>query len=356
MHFFFAMALAAISAPAAADPIDEWAKSAMAEHSIPGMAVGTFCRGEPLRYGTYGLANLEHEVPVTLNTRFQSGSIGKQFTGALIQLLAREGKIDIDAPVSDYIDVSPEAWADMTIRHLLQHTAGLGDYGDSFDVRRDWSEEDLVQMIRESDLLFAPGSEWRYSNFGYILLGAVARKVTGEYWGDLAQRMIFDPVGMETAQVIDDVNIVPHRAAGYNERDGKIQNQWWASPTLNTTADGALYLTLTDLARWERALWNKSLLRPEELTAAWTPVETGETEDYGYGFGWFVATRGGRDYVYHGGSWQGFNSSISRDLTSGMTVVILANRDGLPIPDMTRALHVAVKTAYETQGAAACAH
>lgn len=356
MRTIIALATLIATAPAAADPVDDWAATAMKEQSIPGMAVGLFCRGEPLRYAAHGYANLEHEVPVTLDTRFQSGSVGKQFTTALIQLLAREGKLTLDDPIADHIDDAPERWSGITIRQLMNHSAGMGDYGDAFDVRTDRTEEELVQMIRDSDLVFTPGEGWRYSNYGYILLGHIARKAGGSYWGDQAKARIFEPVGMATAQVIDDIGIVPRRAAGYNKRDGALQNQWWVSPTLNTTADGALYVTILDMAAWEHALWNRSLLTADELEEAWSPsAATGEEEDQSYGLGWFVATRDGRDYVYHGGSWQGFNSSISRDTTSGMTVVFLANLDGLPVPQMTKDLHAAARAAYAAQGATACA-
>lgn len=356
MRLLTTVLLAAIATPAAADPVDDWAKSIMADKSVPGIAVAITCKGEPLAYRTYGLANVEHDVPVTLDTRFQTGSIGKQFTAALIQLLARDGKLTLDDPVSRWIDDTPSSWSAITIRHLLAHTSGLGDYGEDFDNSRNYTEAELVAIIKASPLSFETGAKWDYSNYGYVLLGVIARAAGGDYWGDQAKARIFEPVGMTTAQVIDDAGIVPHRAAGYVPKEGgDIQNQWYASPALNSTADGALYVTVLDMVAWEKALTNATLLTKDELADAWTPHGDAVRDNATYGYGWFMGTRERRDFIFHGGSWQGFNTNITRNPATGLTTVFLANLNGLDVDPLGIDLQKAARETWAAQGAAACA-
>lgn len=342
MRYAAALFLMFANASAArADPIDDWAEATLADQRIPGMAVGLFCKGEAIKTGTYGFANLEHHVLVTEDTLFQTASVGKQFTAALIQLLAREGRLSLDDPISRYLPGTRADWSAITIRHLLTHTSGIPDYENDFDLRRDWSEEQLVETFLKLDLDFAPGTKFAYSNTGYVLLGAIARAAGGAYWGDLAEAKIFDPAGMTSAQVIDDVALVKHRAAGYNLKDGKIVNQWWVSPGLNRTADGAVYVSIKDMAAWEHALATRRILDDAELDEAWTSATDAAGQPVHYGFGWGMDEKDGRKRIGHTGSWQGFNALISREPATGRSLVLLANRDGLDLAALLASLETA---------------
>lgn len=319
------LALALVAAQDA-DPVDAIVQEAMTAQRIPGVAVLVVQGGRVLKARGYGLANLEHDVPVTTRTLFQSGSIGKQFTAAAVLSLVDEGAISLDDAITRFYPDAPEAWRGITVRHLLTHTSGIPNYTDGrVDYRRDYTEDDLARLAYEMPLDFPPGAEWRYSNTGYVLLGGVIGKVTGAHYGERLRTRIFAPAGMTTARVIDEAAIVPHRAAGYRLVNGEWRNQSWVSPVLNTTADGSLYLSIEDYLAWDRVLRARSILSPASWTAAFEPVRLTSGRRHPYGLGWEVDRIGGQDVQRHGGSWQGFQTYLARYLGDDLTVVVLAN-------------------------------
>ena len=152
------------------------------------------------------------------------------------------------------------------MRHLLTHTSGIPDYGpETVDFRKDYTEEELARLAFGLKLEFAPGSRWNYSNTGYVLLGIIVGKASGRFYGDLLAERVFAPLGMKTARVISEADIVPNRAAGYRLVDGQLKNQEWVAPKLNTTADGSLYLSVLDLVAWDRGLRAGAVLEAREL-------------------------------------------------------------------------------------------
>jgi CubicO group peptidase (beta-lactamase class C family) len=218
----------ALTRAQAPDPIDTIVREAMEAERIPGLALAVIRGGQVLKAQGYGLANLEHDIPVTDRTIFQSGSIGKQFTAAAIVLLADDGRLTLDDRVTRFYPEAPEAWRAITIRHLLTHTSGIPNYTAGLvDYRRDYTEDDLATLAFDLPLDFAPGAEWRYSNTGYVLLGAIIGKLTGAHYGEFLRERIFEPAGMTTARIISEADLVPHRAAGYRLVDGRWQNQAW---------------------------------------------------------------------------------------------------------------------------------
>ena len=161
----------------------------------------------------YGIANLEHGVRVTPQTVFQSGSMGKQFTAMAVMILVEEKKLALDDPISKCLDV-PKTWSAIRVHHLLTHTSGLGDYPESFSLQRDYTEDDLLNMIKAQPLGFAPGEKWSYSNLGYVTLGILIHKVSGQFWGDYLQQHVFKPLAMRQTGAISETDIIPNRAAG----------------------------------------------------------------------------------------------------------------------------------------------
>src|SRR5262249_47656203 len=149
----------------------------------------------------------------------------------------------------------------VTVRHLLTHTAGMTDYPKGFNFRRDYTEDALLKQVALVPLAFKPGEGWGYSNLGYVVLGILISKVTGGFYGDFIQERIFKPLDMNMARIISEADIIPNRAAGYRLVNGELQNQEWVSPTLNTTADGSLYLTALDMAKWDAALYGEKILK-----------------------------------------------------------------------------------------------
>jgi N-acyl-D-amino-acid deacylase len=322
----FLLAAGLAGAARQVDPIDVIVEREMKAQRIPGLAVAVVRRGEPVKARGYGVANVEHEIAVTDETVFQSGSIGKQFTAAAIMLLVEDGRLALSDPLTRFYPDAPSGWNRITIRHLLTHTSGIPDYTDGrIDYRRDYTEDQLRRLAYEMPPDFAPGDQWKYSNTAYVLLGAIVRHVSGAFYGDVLRDRVFVPLGMTTARVISEQDIVRHRAAGYRIVDGTLQNQQWVAPSLNTTADGSLYLSLRDLMAWDRALRAGLLLKPESWQDVFTPVALTSGRRHPYGFGWDVDRLAGQDVRRHGGSWQGFKTHIARYLGDDLTIIVLAN-------------------------------
>jgi CubicO group peptidase (beta-lactamase class C family) len=305
--------------------IDRVVKQRMSANKIPGVSLAVLREGKIILLKSYGLANVEYQVPVKPETVFQSGSIGKQFTAAAVMILAQENRLSLDDKISKYFPDVPPAWKDITVWNLLTHTSGLGDYPPEIDLRRDYTEVEYFASFKKTPLSFEPGASWDYSNIGYATLGMLIRKVTGKFYGDFLQERIFKPLGMTTARVISEADIVPNRASGYRLVNGELKNQEWVSPATNSTADGSLYLSILDLAKWDAALYTDIPLTRASREKIWTAarLSSGATKDYG--FGWHLAKHHGQRLVFHGGAWQGFKSFIIRFLDTKLTIIFLAN-------------------------------
>ena len=305
--------------------IDRYIKAEMRRQQIPGIALAVFRNGKPAFLKTYGFSNLEHRIPVKPETIFQSGSIGKQFTAAAVMILVEEGTLSLDDRITKFFPDAPESWNGITIRHLLTHTAGMGEYPADLDLRRDFTEDEYFALIKSVPPVYSPGKQWDYSNLDYVTLGILIHKITGKFYGDFLAERIFRPLGMETARVISEADIVPNRAAGYRLVNGELKNQEWVSPSTNTTADGSLYFSLIDLAKWDAALYSDKPLKQTSLAEAWTPVRLDNGRRKAYGFGWHTDTIHNRRVVYHGGAWQGFKSFIIRFPDDKLTIIVFAN-------------------------------
>ncbi|HEX7332842.1 MAG TPA: serine hydrolase domain-containing protein [Pyrinomonadaceae bacterium] len=306
--------------------IDDYIRTEMQSQQIPGVALAIVKDGKVVLARGYGLANVEHQVPVKPETIFQSGSTGKQFTATAVMLLVEEGKLNLEDKITKYFTDAPEAWRDITVRHLLTHTSGMTDYPPDFDLCRDYTEDELFQRIKTIPLAFQPGEKWSYSNLAYVMLGILIHKVSGKFYGDFLQERVFKPLEMTTARIISEADIVPNRAAGYRLVNGQLKNQGWVSPSLNTTADGALYLTVYDMAKWDAALYTDKLLKRTTLEQMWTPVKLNNGKTHPYGFGWGLGKVRGHRVIEHGGSWQGFKAQITRYVDDKLTVIVFANQ------------------------------
>jgi len=313
-------------APSAA-AVDQYVQSEMQRRHIPGLALLVARDGQIVYAQGYGVSNLELQVPVKPETIFQSGSMGKQFTATAVMMLVEQGKVRLEDPLTRYFPGAPASWKRVTVRELLSHTAGFGDYPAKFDFRRDYTEDELLQMVENIPLAYPPGTKWAYSNLGYLTLGILIHRVTGEFYGDYLHEHVFAPLGMTATRVISEADVIPNRSSGYLWTKGAWKNQDWVSPTLNTTADGALYFTILDLAKWDAALYTEKLLKRNTLDQMWTVAKfnDGQPNTGHYGFGWFIDNRHGHRVIEHEGQWQGFNTNISRYVDDKLTVVVLTN-------------------------------
>ena len=313
------------------DPVGDYVRSEMQKQRIPGLSLLVSKGGQIARAEGFGLANVELQVPVRPETVFQSGSVGKQFTATAVMMLVEEGKVALDDPLTKYFPDAPGAWKEVTVRQLLSHTAGFTDYPEKFDFRKDWTEDELLKVVEGIPLAYPPGTKWDYSNLGYLTLGILIHRVTGEFYGDFLQQRIFQPLGMQTTRILSEADIVPNRAAGYRLVNGELKNQEWVAPMVNTTADGSLYFSILDLAKWDAALYGERLLKRSSLDLMWTPVKLKDgspnkgADGSAYGFGWFVGNQKGHRVIGHDGAWQGFQTTINRYVDDRVTVVVLTN-------------------------------
>jgi CubicO group peptidase (beta-lactamase class C family) len=279
----------------------------------------------------YGFANLEWQVPNTPTTKFRLASITKQFTAASILLLEESGKLKVEDPVKKYMPDAPAAWDKITIFNLLTHTSGIPNFTDFPDYRNTeaaaTTPEKLVARFRDKPLDFEPGTKWNYSNSGYVLLGYLIEKISGQTYSDLVQHNIFTPLGMKDSGYDSNSAVIGHRAAGYSPgKDGPI-NAGFINMTIPFSA-GALYSTTEDLRRWEQGLFGGKLLKPESLAKMTTPFK----DDYAFGLG-VITSKDGHKRIAHGGGIEGFNTSMSYFPDNKLVVVVLANVNG-PFADM----------------------
>ena len=305
--------------------VDSLVSSEMQKQKFPGVSIVVVRDGKIDYVKGYGLANIEHKVVVKPETVFQSGSIGKQFAAFAIMLLVEDGKIRLNDKLTKFFLNVPISWDSITVENLLTHTAGFGEYSDDFNYRADYTEDSLLNIIKKIPLKFAAGEKSEYSNMGYVILGLIISKVTGKFYGDFLKQRIFEPLGMKTARIISEYDIIPNRSAGYRLEDGEIKNQKWVSPSINTTADGSLYVTALDMAKWEAGLNALRFLDKESYQAMWSPVKLKDGSTFPYGFGWWIDSVQGKQIIEHNGTWQGFESTIKRYPQQKIAVIVLAN-------------------------------
>jgi CubicO group peptidase (beta-lactamase class C family) len=330
-HLFallLAPVLASAAEPVTAQQIDAVVTAELKKQEIPGAAVAVIHKGKEVVAKGYGLANVEHKVPVTADTIFQAGSVGKQFTAAVILLLAEQKKLKLDDPITNFFPDAPFRWSKITVRHLLTHTSGLSDYMSEIDLQKEATEAELTAVAFGLKSDFAPGAKWSYSNTGYLLLGFIARKASGKFYGDILKDDVFAPLKMKSARVISEEDIVPNRSSGYRVDDGKLKNQEWVAPTLNTSGDGGLYVSLRDMVAWDKGVRDGAVLSAESWKSAFTPVKLNSGKTYPYGFGWEVDEDYGQLRHHHSGAWQGFTTYYCRYRVDDLSVIVLTNLAG----------------------------
>lgn len=197
-------------------------------------------------------------------------------------------------------------------------------------MRLDFTEDELVTKIEALPIEAGPGEKWDYRNTNYVLLGILIHKITGKPYYEFLDERIFKPLGMTSTRLISDRDIIPNRAAGYEIDDGQLKNQEWVSPGFNSTADGALYFNVLDLAKWDSALYGNQLLKQSSLDSIWEVylLNDSKPNPSGYGFGWNIGKQNGHKRTEHGGEWQGFSCNISRYPDDNLTVAVLTNLAG----------------------------
>jgi D-alanyl-D-alanine carboxypeptidase len=293
--------------------------------------------GEPILREGFGLANREWDIAAAPDTEFRIGSMTKPFTATAIMQLVEQGKINLDDPISKYYTGAPQAWSKVTIRILLTHRSGIPNFTDiphflEQQSRLDRTPEEIIALTRDLPLEFEPGTKYKYDNSGYILLGYVIEKVSGQRYADYLRDHIFKPLGMDHTGYDVSEEVQHHRAAGYElGNDGVVRNASYVSMTLPYAA-GGLYSDVDDLLVWDQAYYAGKLLTP----ASMADMFTAHSEHYGYG--WEIQRTNGRRVWWHTGSLNGFHAYIGRYPDQKLTVIVLANIFQAPVQKIGDAL------------------
>ena len=354
----------------------------------PGVAVLVIKNGKKLFERGYGLRDLQSAAKIDPSTNFRLASCSKQFTAMAIMLLVHDGKLRYDQKLIEIFPDFPAYGKSISVRNLLNHTAGLQDYETLMEqpgTKGKWTDDHQIQdaevltLLEQTDRgMFPPGTQWYYSNSGYVVLGLIVAKVSGQSFPEFLHRRIFAPLKMDhTLAYVKGQNEITNRAYGHT-KEGNTWKQTDQSSTSATLGDGGIYSSLEDLAKWDEALRTNKLLSKEEMQSALTPVtltftspspspcatysiassnpartesdsnvpwcndsqprwsansDRPEGAPVSYGFGWFVDPYESHQRMWHYGETMGFHSYIVRFPNDHLTIIVLCNRtDIIPEP------------------------
>ena len=314
--------------------------------------------GEVIYQGGAGEANMEWNIANDEHTKHRLGSITKQFTAMLILQLAEKGELDLHAPINTYLPDYPESTGSIvTTHHLLTHTSGIPNYTSFPNFFRDktrdaYTPKEFIDLFKDMELEFAPGERFNYSNSGYFLLGVIMEELTGKSYEALLHKNILEPLNMNETGYDHHDDILTNRATGYEQRNGSYIN----SPYLDMSipyAAGSMYASAADLFKWDRALYENTLLSEEYMTLFFEPFIPAMGGS-SYAYGWAVGLEQigtSTDSIYiiqHGGGINGFNTIISRSPSDESVVVLLSNTGVAPLREMTSSIRAIQKNkSYE---------
>jgi len=320
----------------------------------PGCAAGVIHDGVYIHKAGYGMANLEYGIPISSETVFRTGSVGKQFTAMSVAILAERGELDLDADVHEYLPDLIDYGHKVTIRQMVHHIAGMGDYDHAVFRKADgsefrfgnedyWTIAEFYKVVSRADLLHEPGSRYQYSNLGYFLLSQVVESVSGKTLSQFAATEIFGRLEMNDSMFNDNVNQpVPNRADGYRLMDDGSYEIFMTN--LSWVGDGGVYTNLDDFIKWDRNFYANQLGKGgEDLIDTVTtphPDTIAHTDDgprnANYAFGLRVAEVNGETMIGHTGGWVAFSSIYNRYPELNLSVVVFCNSTEASAPELGR--------------------
>lgn len=310
----------------------------------PGMAVGIILDGE-LVYGKgFGMANLEVDLPNGPDVIYRIGSTSKQFTAASVSLLALDGKIDFEAPITKYFPEFSQHEPPVLVRHLVHHISGIPDYiGIQFRSgggSKAWfTPAQSLKVLTTAELEFTPGSKFSYSNSNYLMLAELVRRTSGMNLREFAQARIFGPLGMHMTHFQDRHDeVVFGRSHGYSRQDEKDRGEWKVDIThLDHVGDGGVFTTVEDLVKWDANFYDNQLGHGQEfldLMHTRGVLNNGETIPYARGLG--LKLHRGLPTVSHGGAWVGYLAEMVRFPEQRFSVIVLANQTSVSPTTLAR--------------------
>jgi CubicO group peptidase (beta-lactamase class C family) len=296
----------------------------------PGCAVGASIDGATVLSAAYGMADLEHNISLSPDSVFEPGSVTKQFTAAAVLLLEQEGKLSLDDPVRKYIPELPDYGSTITIRHLLNHTSGLRDWGNVAAIggwprttRANSNMNVLDIAIRQKALNYPPGAEWSYTNTGFNLLAILVGHVAGKSLPEFTRERIFVPLGMTSTEWRDDFQrIVHNRAIAYTQTGGATRQEM---PFENAYGNGGLLTTVGDLLRWNRNFTEMKVGGPAFVKAQHQQGRLNDGRTVAYAAGLEVLSYKGLREVSHAGSTAGYRGWLGRYPDQGLSIALLCN-------------------------------
>jgi CubicO group peptidase (beta-lactamase class C family) len=281
--------------------------------------------GEVLLSKGYGYANLEWKIPNAPTTRFRIASLTKQFTAAAILLLSERGRIDVGHQVKRYLPDAPATWDRITIFHLLTHTSGIANYTGLPEFAKlqafATTPHEILSLVRDKPTDFQAGEKFSYSNSGYVLLGHLIERISGQRYGEFVQENIFSPLGMTHSGCDSNEAIIERRAAGYSFGATGFANADYIHMSVPHAA-GSLYSTTEDLFKWQTGLYGGRLLAAASLEQMTTPFK----EDHAFGL--VARNLDGLRHLWCVGGINGFAASMAWYPDSKVVVVVLANLSG----------------------------
>jgi len=310
------------------DSTDLIVQKMMKDQRIVGLSLAVIKNGKAMVNKGYGLANAEHNVPVTSETVIRLGSVSKQFFATAILKLMEEGKLSIEDSVHKFFPDAPETWRPIQVKHLMSHTSGLKREGPAYN--NSVIQPDLV-VIRSAYSLpldFKTGQKYQYCNLAYFMLAEIITQVSGMPWQDYIREKLFLPAGMKKSCMTDFYPIIPNRASGYMHNKGVLVN---ADAMYAVRPSGGFLSTSSDMILWDKVLREKNIiLKKENWELLWQPfIKTSDnpaSKEY-YGFGWTIDELNGRKVIEHGGSNIGFRSYYARFVNDGLSIIIMTNTD-----------------------------
>ncbi len=298
------------------------------------MALAIVKHGRVVKAAGYGYADLERKIPITPETVMKIASVSKQFIATGIMLLVQDGKLSVSDPVSKHITDVPAAWKDITIRHLLTHTAGLVREAPGVDISKFQPDIDVIRKAYHAPLNFPPGQKYQYSNVGYFILGEIIRRISGRPWAEYIDEKVFRPSGMMSTFATNTTVKIANRAIGYVDNDNPRRAPEWTA----LRPSGAFLSTVLDMAKWDAMLYTDTILTEAARREMWTPVRLNGGTTSGYGYGWQLVTNRGRTQVYHGGGGPGARASFARFLEDRLSIIVLINMDDVDIDTIVQGL------------------
>ncbi|XLZ70612.1 serine hydrolase [Massilia sp. SR12] len=297
----------------------------------PGATVIVTRDGKPLFRKAYGLANLPEKTPMQADMLLRIGSITKQFTAVAILQLAEQGKLSLQDDVRQHLPDFPDKGRRISIEHLLQHTSGIPNYTELKAMRNLPKENvaitQVLEMFKDEALEFAPGTQHKYSNSGYFLLGMVIEKVSGQAYHEYLAQNIFEPLGMRDTAHEGNERSSKRRIKGYRLSGKEIVPVAEIDVKIAYAA-GALVTTVDDMARWDGAVSGGKLLKPATWRQAFTACSLPQGAPCHYGYGWNIGALAGHKMIYHGGSIPGFTAQAVRLPDDQVFVAVLTNGNG----------------------------